>query len=402
MPPKQPVFTIFNHGTNACRDGEGEIVAEFGRLATGAEYTDFLITDGPGSAPTTNPVPGQFNPFTRNKAPKRLFGRTEMGHTHQNLALVGTLTGRGWNDNVIHAIAVISELDPLPGTVNMIGWSRGAVTCTKIAIKLREIYPDMDVNIFAVDPVAGIGNKSDKDASTILENVRNYLAVLSMDETRGFFKPQDIKRVTFTNRSTNAIYLPFPGNHSGQVNLDKSCKKGIGESAQVTWFLAMKFLKHFGSDFTQNPSPNYDSRELCNLYANMLIKMPNYRASRPNLQGGVVMGGRKTRDFLKNRVHQYVKHSGYFINEHHRRVFKRAYPNIYHWVFEDQGSNAEAVSQEYRSTKNLTALRQTIDGLGFHCDLAGRLLLPIRGQGREEVRIRGAQHTASMSAMGLY
>ena len=33
-----------------------QIVAEFGRLAGGAEYTDFLILDGPGSKPTTAPT----------------------------------------------------------------------------------------------------------------------------------------------------------------------------------------------------------------------------------------------------------------------------------------------------------------------------------------------------------
>lgn len=76
-------------------------------------------------------------------------------------------------------------------------------------VQLSEIFPQMDVNIFAVDPVAGPGNKSEEDASTIRGNVKNYLAVLSMDETRGFFKPQDIKRMDFTNRGTNVIYLPF-------------------------------------------------------------------------------------------------------------------------------------------------------------------------------------------------
>ena len=406
MPAKMPVFTIFNHGTNADRDKEGEIVAEFGRLAMGSEYANYLITDGPGSSPKTAPTPGQFNPFTRNKTSKSFFGKTEMGNTHQNWTVTGTLTGRGWDDNVIHAIAAISELDPLPATINMIGWSRGAVTCTKMAFRLREIYPQIDVNIFAVDPVAGIGNKSDEDASTIRGNVANYLAVLSMHETRGFFKPQDIKRVTFTNSRTNAIYLPFPGNHGGQVNLDKSCRKDIGESAQVVWFLAMRFLQYFGTRFTANPSPTYSYQELCNLYAKMRVKMPSYQKSSP---GGFnrVMGGLKTRDYLKNRAPEYVKYSNYFINEHHRRVFKRAYPVMYQWLFDNIGNNATAVSQEYRATKNLTALRRTLEDIGFQEPPVGTLppapvLLPIRGYGQEEVRVLGAQQQASMSQMGLY
>lgn len=394
------VFTYFNHGTAFHRDMEGEIVAEFGRLAAGKEYEDFLILDGPGSTPSTAPTPGQFNPFTRNREAKKVFGKTEMGHTHINWAVTGLLSGSGWDDNVMHAVAAISELTPLPSAVNMIGWSRGAVTCTKLAFKLREIYPQLPVNIFAVDPVAGIGNKGDEDASTIRSNVKNYLAVLSMHETRGFFKPQDIKRVTFTSNSTNAIYLPFPGNHSGQVSLDKTTTKGIGESSQVVWFLGMTFLKHFGTKFTSNPSPHYSLPELCNLYAKMQIKMPEYSNSSPGLTGGL-MGGRKTRDFLRNRQHQYVKHSAFFINEHHRRVFKRAFPNMYNWIFEDRGTNSAAVAAEFRSTRNLMALQKTLAALGFN-NKTGQLLVPIRGSHKQALQIRTEQHTSSMSMMGLY
>lgn len=395
------VFTFFNHGTSAHRDKEGEIVAEFGRLAAGIEYTNFLILDGPGSKPTTAPTPGQYNPFTRDRAPKLTFGNTEMGHTHINWQVTGLLSGSGWDDNVMHAVAVLSELDPMPETVNMIGWSRGAVTCTKLAYKLREIYPQIAVNIFAVDPVAGIGNKGARDTSTIRSNVRNYLAVLSMHETRGFFKPQDIKRVTFTSSRTNAIYLPFPGNHGGQVNLDKCCQKDIGEAAQAAWYLAMKFLTHFGTDFTRNPSPSYSLQELCNLYAKMQLKMTRYEKSSPGL-GGSFMGGRKTRDFLRNRRDQYVKNANFFINEHHRRVFKRAYPAIYDWVFLDRGTNPSAVSTEFKSTVNLLALRESLLGLGFQQTLGTQVLVPIRGRRKQEVGILGPQLTSSLSAMGIY
>jgi hypothetical protein len=135
----------------------------------------------------------------------------------------------------------------------------------------------------------------------------------------------------------------------------------------------------------------------------MQIKMPDYKKSSPGFLSGA-MGGRKTRDYLQNRVQQYVKHSNFFINEHHRRVFKGTYPAIYQWVWENQGTNPPRVGQEYKSTKNLTALRQTLDSLGFQEATPGPtpLLLPIRGRGQEEVRILGEQHQASLSQMGLY
>ncbi len=394
------VFTFFNHGTAFHRDKEGEIIAEFGRAAAGVEYEDFLILDGPGSRATTAPVPGQFNPFTRDRAPKRVFGNAEMGHTHINWQTTGLLSGAGWDDNVIHAIAALSELDPLPSHVNMIGWSRGAVTCTKLAYRLAEIYPDIEVNIFAVDPVAGIGNKSARDASTLRENVRNYLAILSMHETRGFFKPQDIKRVTVESPDTNAIFLPFPGNHSGQVSLDKNWVKGVGDAAQLVWSLGMQFLQHFGTRFATNPSPVYGLQETCNLYAKMQLRIPDYRKTSPGFTGAL-MGGRKERDFLRNRHHQYVKNARFFINEHHRRTFKQAYPRIYDWVFGDRGTDTASIVQEFRSTKNLLALHETLGGLGFHERPGLGLMLPLRGSGKEEARILAAQHTSNLPVMGI-
>lgn len=328
-----------------------------------------------------------------------------MGNTHINSALMGSLLGAGWGDNVIHAIAAIAELNPPPGTINMLGWSRGAVTCTKMAFRLSEIFPQMDVNIFAVDPVAGPGNKSEEDASTIRGNVKNYLAVLSMDETRGFFKPQDIKRMDFTNRGTNVIYLPFPGNHSGQVNLDKSVKKHLGEAPEMVWFLARKFLEFFGTRFTSAPSPLYDCKEQCNLYAKMQIKKPQYKKSRPSLLLGGPLGGVKTRDFLKNRIDQYVEYSDFFINEHHRRIFERTFPPLYRWVFENQGTDSATVGRDFKSTENLLALRQTLIDIGFQPAQMGvtpTALVPVRGSGHQAVGALRQQITASMSAMGLY
>ncbi|MBU6489098.1 MAG: DUF5621 domain-containing protein, partial [Burkholderiales bacterium] len=263
---------------------------------------------------------------------------------------------------------------------------------------------DIAVNIFAVDPVAGIGNKSDDDASTIRGNVKNYLSVLSMHETRGFFKPQDAKRVTFTNSGTNAIYIPFPGNHSGQVNLDKSVKKELGESAQMVWFLAWKFLDHFGTRFTAPPSPDYNVLEQCNLYAKMKSKMSGYKKTSPGI-GGAFLGARKTRDFLNNRVDQYVKFSDFFINEHHRRIFKRTLPHLYMWVFENQGADTRAVVQDYKKAEFYTALKQSLIDIGFQSTRLGgvpTVLLPIRGGGQQAVDISTRQLTASMSSMGLY
>ncbi|OZI62665.1 DUF5621 domain-containing protein [Bordetella genomosp. 11] len=398
------VFTVFNHGTCASRDDQGEIVAEFGRLAAGREYRDFLICDGPGSSPTSSVTPGQFNPFTRDKQPKSALGNKELGNTHINWTLTGMATGAGWDDNVIHAIATIAELDRLPHVINMLGWSRGAVTCTKLAYKLNEFFPQVGVNIFAVDPVAGIGHKSDIDTSMIPPNVRNYCAVLSMHETRGFFKPQDAQRVKFMSPATNAIFIPFPGNHGGQVNLDKNVKRNLGEAAQMTWFLAWKFLQQFGTRFTTAPSPCYDGLEQCNLYARMKIKMPEYRETSPGAGEALLMGGASTRDFLAKNIDRYVEHAKFFINEHHRRIFQRTLPYLYSWVFEGRETDRIAVMQDFKKTEFYSALNRTLLDIGFQPakSVASSATIPPGGVGRQPIQIDRSQIRADMSRMGFY
>lgn len=118
-----------------------------------------------------------------------------------------------------------------------------------------------------------------------------------------------------------------------------------------------------------------------------------------------VLGARKTRDFLNNRVDQYVKFSEFFINEHHRRLFKRMLPALYAWVFENQGIDTGAVIQDYRKAEFHLALKQSLIDIGFQPTRLGgvpTVLLPIRGGGAQAVDISVRQLTASMSGMGLY
>ena len=114
------------------------------------------------------------------------------------------------------------------------------------------------------------------------------------------------------------------------------------------------------------------------------------------------MGGTKTRDFLNHKIDQYVKYSDFFINEHHRRIFKRTLPKIYAWVFEDQGADQQAVSKEFATTIYFTALKETLVGIGFvpgakPTDLA---LIPMRGSGQQVLKTIGPQISASIVGHG--
>jgi hypothetical protein len=159
------VFTIYCHGTGGHRDKpDKEIVAFFGRRAAGTEYQDYLILDGVAGSPKNkegkNPMAGTFNWADKNKAPE---GDTplELGGGKVKGSLAASATGHGVDDDTRHAIVTIANLRELPETVNLIGWSRGAVTCLTIANMLYDpsttegLFRQIKVNIFAVDPVAG-------------------------------------------------------------------------------------------------------------------------------------------------------------------------------------------------------------------------------------------------------
>ncbi len=339
------VFTIFCHGTASHRDRtDGEIVATFGNaMPPGDEYRTFLILDGPGATGKSTPMAGTFNWASRDRTRKARFGNKEMGDGSRAWLAGGIISGTGWDDNVRHAIVTIANLEPLPETVNLIGWSRGAVTCLKIADALYDpsttegLFRQIRVNIFAVDPVAGGGAGVTEDTRLITENVKNYIATIAQDERRGGFKPQDVNRLQIQNASeSNVVLLPFPGNHSTQVQV----KKGVSEVPEIVFFLAYKFLTHFGTVFPQgaNVAQHFSTTQLCNLYGKIKQRRSAYSAKKNKGLFNRVQGGFKTREVL-TQVKMYTKNSRYFLNDHHRVCFKAAFPQVYEYFFTKHVAN---------------------------------------------------------------
>jgi hypothetical protein len=393
-------FTIFNHGTSSHRSRkDGEIIAELGRAASGTEYVDYLINDGPGSSGTSDsPMPGTYDPYTRGKEAKSVAGLKAAGFTQgerksslkdpsfmsmkKPSTLEGLASGKGWDDNVIHSIATISELPSLPQTVNMVGWSRGAV-----------------VNIFAIDPVAGPRNKGREEARTVLSNVRNYIGILAMDEQRSNFEPQDRSRLIIDEK-VNAIFLPFPGRHDTPVKLTGTPP----EAGRMVWMLGLSFLRHFGSKFSSAIVPRLPPQEVCNAYGKIRIARSDYHALRqrwyqPDLSniGGVI----RQRDFLAN-IDKYVVDADYFINEHHRQTFMRTYPKAYAYLFEGKKGNERAVWQEFRSMYNLTGLMESLAIFGVKKPNTGHpFVLPYPGCGHKRGGTNLLHAHANMSTMGV-
>jgi len=258
------VFTVFFCGTgsnsfdyaNPDYPG-GELISSLARHTGGMEFVDWIVVDGPGS--------GNWQEDEKFVTPGN------------HSTATGTAFGRGWEENVAHALAMIrgeatwsrtklTELNyrvlrnagiPIAderitynflgrekerirpdrkvtqqalqmqkikmfrrarpvSRINAVGWSRGAVTTHMFANALAAdpVLRDLPVNIIAVDPVPGTGNFQ-KHRTTVPSNVRNYVAFYARDErSMGF--AATLATVS-DPAATRAVYYPMPGRHATLV-----------------------------------------------------------------------------------------------------------------------------------------------------------------------------------------
>jgi len=400
------VFTIICHGTDShSLRTDGELMSILGRVVEGEEYQQFLILDGPGGKPDSltdedlakvhHPMTGTFDWSTKSRTKKESTRFTspkkELGDDGSLTGqLSGKMSGAGWDDNVRHAMVVLGELMaesgdrrkelravPRPTVVNLIGWSRGAVTTFKIAYEMFDLWPQLAVNIFAVDPVVGGVTWSTPDQAEIRANVKNLIVTLATDEQRNGFKPQDLTRLKIST-STNYAILPFPGRHNTQlrtyvnpkededaINQVARAQEVLNDPAWLVWHLCYRFLKLHGTQFKLSgrttirwPKESVDKtfdayqwladrtpRECLERYARLTQYRPFYTWFLSNHSGmdrvmtvtdNYVPMRFQRRDFqLPHNIYRYVKHPYYFINEHHRWCFRNVFPKQYPVLFPD-------------------------------------------------------------------
>ena len=310
------VFSIYNCGTSHNRQNLDETVADLARRTRGSENRDWMINDGPGS----------YSRNAGNGASARDRGLAAQAHTPGTRDAItglkesswfagsrGVINGHGWEHNVDHTMAVLNATIDIPRTINMVGWSRGAITCFMIAHALLEEprTSGIEVNIFAFDPVPGPGNFDDPNKVILPANVKRYSAVVQEDERRKIFKPVLINADEADGCKTKFYYMP--GGHSTGVFRMKS------EVGLISAYLAHRFLQKHGTQL-ENPI-QLSSRDLCELYAKVRIDIEKYQG----MGGGFLqMLGRQRRS-VANRFQD----TSYFINDHHANQFRKMFPQIW-------------------------------------------------------------------------
>lgn len=324
-------FTIYNCGTAFNRNNRTELVADLAARTCGEEGENWIVNAGPGSNPEANleyfgkdqetgiygihhltpqARPGTFNPITKKK--KNWLTRTS--------GIWGMATGSGWEDNVkstLHHIDGLNAIGRLPETINMAGWSRGAVTCHMIANALYKKYRTIKVNIFALDPVPGLGQWR-KHRTRIDHNVKHYAVVYQEDERRGSFKAV----VVTHDKSTRFTIYNMPGEHSTGVQGNKTIYGGNIDMAVLVQDLAEKFLTEHGTNI-RNRLGLSDQQSLEH-YAKVRENILRYRVDTKGFWGGKVdKHQRKVQAGLGSASHEF------FINEHHDQLFLKRYPLLY-------------------------------------------------------------------------
>ncbi len=365
-------FTVFFCGTGSNSFDfansdyhSGELISTLARHCAGMEFVDWIIADGPGS--------GNHQEDEKFVTPGNYQGWQ------------GIATGKGWQENVGHALAMIrgeakwsrkqltdlnytvlkragiaikdAEIDlaalsiTLPDrkvtqqqlqmqkikifrkskpvtSINAIGWSRGAVTTHMFAHALAsdKDLRHLPVNIVAVDPVPGTGNFQ-LSRTSIPANVKNYVGFYARDErSLGFAATLP----SFAS-GVNATIYPMPGRHATLVGNAGNYIGGNGAQVfnapgKVVKMLSENYLTEWGTNLSKRIP--YSEPEILRCYDEMVGQEGLFKELQKTVYT-THRGQSKDRDVSvgqdwlssKFRSVKQLSTTGPFINWHHAKLF---------------------------------------------------------------------------------
>ena len=275
--------------------------------------------------------------------------------------------------------------------INLTGFSRGSVTCIHIANMLKEKLlaieermhagdkklltqlRKINLNMFLLDPVAGLKDKSAINGRVIPDNVKNCVAMLQKDERRREFKPQDMSRIIIASpEKTKVSMLPMYGNHSDVIKIQgKERKVGMESGPKLAWYSLYQFLTQHGTKFKADKIPQITTSLLDKILIKdgfkykkgeqpqaitieerddlpptpdvkglLLLFSQNHEQRKEFYQSGItarlidgIPAPRAERTLNKHEKY-YVKNPDFFVNQLERELFKIAYPKTFNYLFE--------------------------------------------------------------------
>lgn len=327
----QTVVTIYCCGTGEHRDKLTNTVPYTWRATAGNRV---WMNDGAGNM--------QHYILKSEKILKKVEGGAKKvkGFSKHHTTWFDNLSGISTQDNIINSLQWLwmeyyRQDKPAFKTVNLCGWSRGAVTCIMLAHAIeaagfRGLIPDLKVNIFAIDPVPGLTNDFGSGGSfektgragtpyTLPRCVNQYAAVLA--ENVGGAMGTAFRNVSPTfaigGGGVKSEY-PLPGSHSNVAKMDNV----VGDLAAS---LCHKFMAQHGTTILV-PKVMSDPQEL-EQYARILLEHGRVKTS------GLI---NKKKEFKKwgvasmraGPVANAQRGHKFYVNDHHFALMKSVLPRV--------------------------------------------------------------------------
>jgi len=318
------VFTVYFCGTGSTHYDNtnanfwnGELISTLASNTLDREFAQWIVVDGPGSGNlqadeltveskdhpyagiafgkgwdinvrhAANMIKGQFEWQREKLTAARYETLKKAGIPIQDVEIKGSFWSRIYdygNRKVTpqqlqqQIVNQFRQGGKIPTQVNIVGWSRGAVSCHMLANAMLEDpqLKHIPVNIFAVDPVPGPLNFQ-KERVTLGGNVREYVGFFARDErSKGFACV-----IPHTHSATKTSIYPLPGRHAtlvGNAALDGVAgPKILAEPGLVVRHLAETCLRRWGVKLQKCLALNAQSVALAHqkmhandaMYANM-------------------------------------------------------------------------------------------------------------------------------------
>ncbi|SUC01574.1 Uncharacterised protein [Proteus vulgaris] len=241
---------------------QGELVATLAQNNQGREFAQWFIVDGPGSgnlqeddlwveSPNYSDIKGSLFgsgweenvnhalclmkgnfDWQREKLTEEQYNQLKKaGIPIEDVKVTGSFLWRKYDYGDRHVtqqqlqqqiIRIFRKDGIIPTQVNLVGWSRGGITCHMLANAMLADpqLKDIPVNIFAIDPVPGPLNFQPEKV-TLGKNVKEYVGFYAKDErSKGF----TCVIPTVTSETKMHIF-PISGRHAtlvGNASIDGS------------------------------------------------------------------------------------------------------------------------------------------------------------------------------------
>lgn len=314
-PTRPSVVTVFCAGTDYDENSK-DVIAQLYAAAEGQPGVERFFYAGPGSAGAAKRHAAAVN--TVDSTVKRFAPGLGLiaGAAGVNLGqAVDTATGMSMHLNVAAAEREVGAVcTPGLTTVNLAGWSRGAVTCIGIANALAK-RGVKTINLFLFDPVPGTKLVNSwnwtEELNTVPDAVKSTTVLLMEQMVGGVTTAKELllQPLTAAFAGGSATVIAMPGRHNTAVENDSY----FPEVARLGEHLCTAFLLAKGTKLARTRL--LSDAAVVELYGT--VKRSQKKVSEA--------AGFTDRSFA---IDNPLRESLFFVNQHHKQTFAAVYPTL--------------------------------------------------------------------------